>query len=476
MRIILVVLVTVTVLLGVSPYFIGGKIESVAQDYVEQLQAPGYRYSLEVARGYRSSRLNYQLEVDPDFLASYYALSDDQTEEIIEALSQFEIELQVQHGPLLTANGLGFGLADISMDIIPEGSRLERLSLTAEEALISARGRINFSGDGMVHYQIPATRFVDPGRGVESRFSGLEGELNFEGFGYSFTTWAASEGGLISMTDMISLEFGQMDFSAQMTMGPDYSWVANSLGSLQFEELNIDAAEFIGQLHQLDLGFAVTDGETSASSSIEYQIAFDDLRFNELLVEDGELSIAYENLGKSTMQNYMDLVANLPLNDAQAVDAALMQFALSEFPEALSHSPAIALPRLAFSHEGRTFEGRFRTSVDAQNLPGQISPLRLDLLLPALTAELSVDSDESLLNEILAWQAASGIDASLSANPDLEISPEMRQTMIDQQASMSLGMAVARGFALRENGRIRADLKLANRILDINGNAMPLPF
>ena len=76
----------------------------------------------------------------------------------------------------------------------------------------------------------------------------------------------------------------------------------------------------------------------------------------------------------------------------------------------------------------------------------------------------------------MAWQAASSVDASLANLEDSEITPEMRQTMIDQQATMMIGIAESQGFLLRENGRIKSDIQLADRMLNINGTSMPAPF
>ena len=131
---------------------------------------------------------------------------------------------------------------------------------------------------------------------------------------------------------------------------------------------------------------------------------------------------------------------------------------------------------MAFTHEGRSFEAGVSVAIDGQQVPANFDIRRWDLLLPALAGELYLDSDESLLNEIMAWQAASSVDASLANVDSSEITPEMRQTMIDQQATMMIGIAESQGFLLRENGRIKSDIQLADRTLNINGASMPAPF
>ena len=138
----------------------------------------------------------------------------------------------------------------------------------------------------------------------------------------------------------------------------------------------------------------------------------------------------------------------------------MLQFAIDELPEALIHNPALSVPRISFTHQGRNFEGSLRAAIDGQKVSPPIDFQRPDLLLPALTAELHLDADESLINDLVKIQAASSVDASFAGSNDFNLTAEMRQTMIEQQASMTIGIAASQGFLIRENGRIRTNLGL----------------
>ena len=73
-------------------------------------------------------------------------------------------------------------------------------------------------------------------------------------------------------------------------------------------------------------------------------------------------------------------------------------------------------------------------------------------------------------------RAESSVDASLGAFNEEEITPEMRQSLIDRQATAMLDIAANQGFVIKENGRIQAEIGFADAALDVNGTAMRLPF
>lgn len=478
MKILIGVLFAVAVILGVAPYFVGGKIESAAHTYLDQYQLPGYQYSLDVDRGYRSSVLTYGFSLDPEMLSSSYAMTQDQIDEMLEAFEQFELNLYVQHGPVLTQNGFGFGLADarITIDAEEVPDLAEYLALAGAEYLFAANGRMGFSGRGQAQYDIPAMQYIDADTAIASSFSGFQGNAEFEDFGRYSSISAQSDGASFISEDTTRVEIGSISFISEMTMDEQSVWFGQGNGNFLLGSVAVSSPEQEGSLKDLSIKFALFDGDTAESTDIEYSIGIAAFEADDISFEHAELSIVYENLSNLAMRNYMDLMVTMPIGDEQATQAALLQFALTELPEVLLLNPAIALSRVAFAHEGRTFDANFRVAVDAQKLPVPVSFLRPDLLIPAVTADLSLDADEELVNDLLAWQAANSVDASFSQNPDYELTPEMRQTMIDQQASMSLGIAEAQGFVLRDSGRIKTNLHLVDRVLDINGTAMPLPF
>lgn len=476
MKVVIGVVLVIAAIFGISPYFVGGKIESAAQSQLSSYQMPGYQYSLEVERGYRSSVLTYGFSLDPQIFAQ--TMTQDEIDEMAQMFEQFEFQVRVQHGPLLTQNGLGFGLADAYMHFDGEGvPNLEQaMDLVGVDYLFEASGRMGFSGDGRAEYNIPAMSFVNPETVSASSFAGMEGVAEFEKFGLYSKTSATSEGASFGLQEGSQVEIGKISLSSEMNLQEDMAWLAYGDSDLSLESVSVNADGKAGILEDLSFEVSVSPGDSPESTDIEYRMGLDFFEAEDLSLDDAEFAILYENISNLAMQRYMELAMKLPLGDEQAVEAALMQFAITELPDALQLSPAIELPIVAFSHEGRSFVASFRTSIDQQLLPDTVSFMRHDLLIPAVTADLSLDADESLVMDLLAWQAANSVDASFAEDSGFELTPEMRQTMIDQQATMSLGIAEAQGFVLRNDGRVKSNLHLVDRVLDINGTEMPLPF
>jgi uncharacterized protein YdgA (DUF945 family) len=472
------ILVAVAALLAVAPYFIGGKIESGAGTYIEQYQVPGYEYRVEVDRGYSSSVLTYRLGLDPSILAPSADISAEQAALIDAALAQLKIRVYVQHGPLLTQNGFGLGLADVVTSV--DGDQFpmlaDYLALAGVDELFAASGRLNFDGSGEFNYEVPAMQYLDQEIGIEASYSGLLGILYFEDLGRFMSSEAHSGGGKFVIEGISFVDVGPMNMTHEMAMDQDSIWFGTGSADFEIESLVFSSPDQTGSLDGLRAGMQMFDGDTPESTSIAYSLEFDGLDSDGLQLENALVALAYENLSKKSLENYLNLAMAMDFGDEQAAQAVLVQFAIDELPQALLHNPAISVPRISFTHQGRSFEGSLRTALDGQMVSNPIDFQRPDLLLPALTAELHLDADESLINDLVKIQAASIVDASFVGSNDFNVTAEMRQTMIEQQASMTIGIAASQGFLLRKNGRIRTNLGLENRILDINGTLMPLPF
>ena len=460
--------------LGASPYFIGGQIESQTRGYIEKYQMPGYEIRVEVERGYRSSVLSFSYGFDPEIFALY---EDADMQELLDFMSAVSYDLYVQHGPILTQNGFGFGLADADIRIDGENSDFAEqiLDLLGIDAFFTAKSRVGFGGSGDLEFDMPALDYVDSDTGYHLNFSGFSGTGSFSGYGKRFSMTSASEGGQLE-GENLDIVMGPISLNSSSIMDENSIYFGDYEGSLIFSSFRIDTPQVNASLSDLDIHFDMNDGDTSATSTIEYGISLANLDSETIQLRDLESAIAYENMSKDFFEQYIELVYGLNLIDEAEAETELFTFLMSEAPALLSFGPALSIPKLAFTHEGRTFDASMRVALDPENLPAYIDVTRWDMLLGSLSAQLLLDADEGLLNDIVALQATGGVDASLANMEDSEITPEMRQTMIDQQASMMVNIAESQGFLLRENGRVRTNISLQDRMLDVNGVVMPAPF
>lgn len=475
MKIGLAVVAILVAILGVSPYFIGGHIESVIKNQLENYNIPGYEFSVEVERGYRSSVHTFHVGIDSALFVD--PANPEFAQDFIELAEGLSYDIHVQHGPILTTEGFGFGLADFNMDINKQQypHLQEYFEIFNVESFLTSSGSMGFSGAGDFELAVPRLNFVDEETGDNIRFNGFSGNGDFSDFGRT-SSFSGSAPNLVVALDSLYMSVGQMSVASSAVMEEGSIYWGDADGSFSIETIAIGSTAFSGSIEGTEFVFSMQDGDSTETASINYSMSVDSYNSRQIDLENIEANFDYTNLSKAFIEGYLDIAYSFGLADEEEAEAAILLFAVSEAPAALAHSPGFSFSKVAFTHEGRSFDGSATVAIDGQQVPASFDIQRWDLLLPALTAEVHLDTDESLLNDIMAWQASSSVDASLAGLDPSEITPEMRQTMIDQQATMMLGIAEAQGFLLRENGRIKSDIQLADRMLDINGNAMPAPF
>ena len=469
------VLVVIAVILGFSPYYIGGQIESLSKGSLENLRAPGYEFSVEVERGYRSSIHTFNIGLDPALFID--PTNPEFAESFVELAEGVSFDVHVQHGPVLTEKGFGFGFADFSIDLNEEQSpELQAyFDLFDVESFFTGGGRMDFSGSGEFELAIPRLNFVDEETGDNVRFNGFSGNGDFSEFGQAYT-FEGHAPNLVVALDSLYMSVGEMNLASNVVMEEGSIYWGDVEGSFSIETVAIGSSEFSGTIEGTEFSFSMHDGDSDETVTIDYFMGVENYDSRQVDLENIQADFSYTNLSKLFVEDYMDIISSFNLADEEAAEEAVLLFVIDALPVALGYGPGFAFPKVAFTHEGRSFEAGVSVAIDGQQVPANFDIQRWDLLLPALAGELYLDSDESLLNEIMAWQAASSVDASLANVDSSEITPEMRQTMIDQQATMMIGIAESQGFLLRENGRIKSDIQLADRTLNINGASMPAPF
>ena len=468
-------MVVIALGLGLWPYYIGSQVESAVKKRLEVYAVPGYDYSVDVERGYASSVHTYNVAIDPKLFAD---VDDPEFAQVAIALAEgFSFDVHVQHGPVLTENGFSFGLADFSASIDKEQSPdlQQYFELFNVESFLTASGRMGFSGSGEFEFAVPRLNFVDEETGDNVRFNGFSGSGDFSKFGQA-STFSGRAPNLVVAFDSLYMSIGEMNLVSDMVMDEGSIYWGEGEGSFSIETIAIGSPEFSGTIEGTEFSFSMYDGDSDETVTIDYFIGVENYDSRQVDLENIQADFSYTNLSKLFVEDYMDIISSFNLADEEAAEEAVLLFVIDALPAALGYGPGFAFPKVAFTHEGRSFEAGVSVAIDGQQVPANFDIQRWDLLLPALAGELYLDSDESLLNEIMAWQAASSVDASLANLEDSEITPEMRQTMIDQQATMMIGIAESQGFLLRENGRIKSDIQLADRMLNINGTSMPAPF
>lgn len=473
------VVLLLLVVLVASPFYIGKKIEDRAQQQIMAYQMAGFQYRLDVERSYRSSVLKYGIAVEPELLVTSYELSPSEANELSEALAKAEVKVHAQHGPILTENGFGLGWADLSvrLDKSVSPDLAEILELMNVDEFFTADTRVSLTGSGDIEFSAPRMGYVDPDTGDNLRFNGLTGQGNFSEFGREYSMNSRIQGAIVA-AEFAYIAIGPISSSVQVDIDKGYTYWGDVASEFGFESIIYSSESANISISDMQISAGAEDGDTSEVGDIEYVLEVDTFDLGSLELEDIEASFAYTNIDKQFFEDYMTMALSLNPDDQESMNAEILSFFEAELPTVLAAGPGVSMPKLAFSHEGRDFDAGIDIAIDAQKIPDGFSfdPQNLFALVPALIGQLRLDADESLVNYLMLRRAENSVDASLAHFIEDEVTPEMRQELIDQQAAAMLDIAEGQGFVVKENGRVQSEISLADSALDINGKAMPLPF
>ena len=467
------------VLLAASPFYVGKRIEEGARQQIELYQTSGFGYTLDVDRGYRRSVLTYGIAASPGFFSSGYGMSESGASELSEALSKVELKVHAQHGPILTANGFGLGWADLSArwdrSVSPDLAEiLEHMNV---DEFFTANSRVSLTGVGDFEFDARRWGYVDPDTGDNLRFNGISGQGSFSEFGRQYSMDASIQGAIVA-AEFAYIAIGPISLTAKADMDQDYKYWGDAESEVGFDSIIYSSELANISISDMQISGEMEDGGTPELGNIQYAIEIENFGSNSLDLEGLYASFVYTNMDKQFIEDYVELIAALDPNDQEVLETELLGFLEFELPSVLAVGPGFSMPKLAFSHEGRDFDAGLELNIDGQKVPDGFSLAEQNFLslVPALNGQLRLDADESLVNYFLQLYAESSVDASLASFNEDEFTPEMRQSLIDQQATVMLELATGQGFIIKENDRLQSDISLDDSALDINGTAIPLPF
>ena len=471
------------VLMLASPLYIGMQIEKEARAAIGDIQWPGYQFSLQVDRGYRHSQ--YQLQIQFD---QAYFLGDDMSPEqrqmMQEMLQPLVLPIRLEHGPLIFDQGIGFAAAGFSMSLnsaLGQGMA-EFLQQAGLASLGSVSGEVQFSGDIWIESQLQPFSYVRTLNGVplgSLQFNGLQSRFYIGNWGQSQT--ASSEIQPISLEfgppgERTSLELGVQQVSAAFQRIENTQFLFS--GQIQWDtgQVSWSNAQTQGSLQQVGMLYQSGPASVEGALDMSYQFSAAGMQIGETEYSNLQMGLAYLDIDAQVIETYIRLVMSIDPSDEEAMQLALADFASQQLPLLLQSDPGFALDPLQFTRGDQSFSAALELRVDGDMVVLPINPVNPAGLMYALFGHLSVEVDRELAEELLRMQVTSQVDQSIAANPDADVDPQIRETMISQQTAMLVRMSLEQGFIEAEDNWLKTRINLSNGLLDINGFQMPIPF
>jgi len=451
-------------LVGLPPV-LGMLTRSQVAERVAALDASGvFRASLRsYERGWFRSRARIVLSLAPQTIARLDALAASAGAPSFAATldRRVPIEVEIAHGPLALLGGLYFGWSKIVAHLDTQASSVTALERSlGVPYLFEFRGRTAFGGGVAFDADVPPvdltiedSRVVFSGATLAGTLSGdrLVSNGRFDRFELTALPGAFAVRGLRAATDT--------------RIRSAYALPGES--SLQIEQVSIvDATR--GPMPVFDaskLRVASKVGADPSNALLEVHASYDvdSVFVDGTRIADASVGVALGKIDGAALAAYLEA------SRAEATGAAPSADLKAALARALAAGPSLVLDPVRFTVNEEPFTAHVELAANPAALPpaGTFDPEDPAAVLPALRSVATVDISKKLAREIavLATELRYGSDSPASAQERL---------LAEAQAGLILITLVSQGIIEDAGETYRAELRLTDGTLTLNGTELPL--
>ncbi len=417
-------------------------------------------------RGWRSSHATVTAAIGTTYRAVLAGLID---EDLLDRT--IDLSVDVNHGPVFTAGGVGIGVADAVIRADPDTAGLDiLLGILGMENLGEVRARFGLSSRTSLRWTIPAMAIARP-----------EGTFTWSGTIGQGTYDAARQRQVgDSRVERIELTIADTTVVAEnLVVAMDRGRIAPNIWT-GFSDLSV------GQLQGTvaDTGFAIAADTVGASNQAELNetgvqidstaaIFADSISGDGVDVADARFEFAMRNLDLDAMTAYLELAFEIAGMAPETLDAEAM---VSTFEpiiyRVLMAEPELTLGPLSFNLNGGTLGATVDIRVDNEMLPAQplFTLLNSDIWprLVAVNAEADVDRD------LAQWIAVQAIAQSLPGDVHDAFDAGENTAFLEAQARGTLIGLVGQGMLEETETGYRFRGSYENGVIEINGATLPM--
>ncbi|MDN7136107.1 DUF945 family protein [Pseudidiomarina terrestris] len=463
-------IVVVAAGLSVTPYFIGTQTESAIKDYVALFDESQHLYQARVV-SYERDWLSANAVIEVGIDTRALGLEDGATGEVVTT----EFELSLQHGPLLTDQGLAIGLA--SWQVSNDGQGLQDyVQWDSSRLLYLQQGTVNLAGNASYRDSIPQLSNTERTGEVRFELAEYGGQGQYDGKTLRYEG-AFSEFNLGVESLQVELQNAQLSGLAEASLqtllrGQFYE----GHGSMTLDAMTVTTAE-AGEVMGADkvsMDYVVSISEASATGNELVQMAmdygFDTLRVNGVETNDLRMNTAMNAIDKGFMDAYLQLLQSDAGTDPEQLQAALEELFEQQGLALLQAEPELTITNFS----GSLPEGQFVASASLSVAGVRALPQAMDddaFWREHMRASTHLNVEKPLLQ----WATQMYVQMSLvNAGQARELTVEQLQQIAAQQAAMMIQSFVQQGVLREEDGSYVLDLQVAAGVLDMNGQQVPL--
>jgi uncharacterized protein YdgA (DUF945 family) len=469
-KILLIGTAAIVLALVVTPKFVSNSFNQKLGLVVESINKnPAYSASItSQTNGWFSSQVTINIGFDSG------ALAQENAPEIQEMFANmnFDVELDAQHGPLLTQNGLTLGWLAWNAKVEADSFR-EKLEFDANLPFYQINSQTNLLG---------VSSFTDSIPSFEMKNDPVFNQLSFSGWNGtgSFSNSEASYQGLLGSINIDSalgafaLQQWNIDSTIQSSLldAMDGNFYDSTM-ALQIQNITFEAAttESTTTMTELKMDGISKFDETTSLLDTQINVSLKELATPQVNVSSIIVNSEVNNLKEQFFKAYQTLMTQI------SKEPETMQDGLNELMQAELLGQLQAEPEFNINlFEANINQGNIKGSLTSKihqvtQLPETIESPQFWVQHILANSKMNADKSAAL------WLAVETVKSQIKADPSAaQMSEEDIAAIAEQQApAMLTGMSQQGLFTETEAGyQIEFSLKEGQALL--NGNPMPLPF
>lgn len=463
MKKIIAIIIAILAIFLVVPKYFAQPISHHLDIIIEQLDStPGYQVSVaERTSNWFTSSVVLAVKVDANAFVTPDVDKDNNA--ALRHLSA-NITLNIQHGPILIANGLSLGLA--AWTIETENSLLRKKLVYADtQSLYSIYGATDFFGNNSFNDELAAFSTLGD---TEVNFSGWlgQGSLSLDDSSYSGSTdtIAFINSDTVATIDNIALKI-KTDSNWLMMLGnPLY----NSTVTFSIDSASINSPDTIPiTLDKLIIGAQTQVKNNGTLMDVNNNYAFNKIESRDLLINDFILDLQINNLEKEFLKAYQNI-----MQDSEGPEKGLQHIVQNNLLAQLQASPELNIEELSMNINGYNFSGSLTTKIDnVQALPARLNDPKFWSHHTNASSNIKIDKALVLLlgESILLPQFARNQNTRKLSLPE-------RKAMIAGQIKGMVYALMSQGILVENANSYESSMLLDKGVATLNGQIMPLPF
>lgn len=449
--------------LAIAPYFVGQHAQQNIEHYVKVFDEgqPGYKAEIvSYERNWFASTAVIAVAFDLG------ALSDVTDEEMPELAT--EMELQLQHGPLLTLDGFALGWQ--AWQLVSAGDDVrEHLTWDADVPLYRQSGWVNLLGDAA---------FSDATPQLESTLA--DGEFSFSLSPYSGTGTYANQH-LVYAGTAEALTVSAEEFAATMTgfkLAADATASLETMlkgalyqtnGYLEVAQTEVTAAgEPVFVMDDLVVKSAIEFVDDLLNFDLSYQIK--QLEVSTTQASNIELAVSLRNLDRAASEAYLEAMKDMYTLEPEELEQRLSEFSDKYALTFLQAEPEIVLTRLNAEFEQGRMHGDGKVGIRGVTAVPQ-NPDDPTFWLRHAHADAFFEIDKPLFAWLLDSYARTTVTAQAFTQ---EATPEQLEANIEGYKTYLLESMIAQGLLRDTATSYQTEVKLEQGVLTLNGTSQPL--